>query len=103
MLPRDDSPGAALLLCWVCWDPDTEWRGAIQVISSRTGSNRAHHQMQHSEERDTDSPVKSTRRIRLPPFGRRHRIKLSVLVPVVFAADVIVAILAWFVVGLLIR
>ena len=61
--------------------------------------------MQHSAKRDADGtrPVKSTRRISVLLFGRMHQIKLSVLVPVVFAANVIVATVAWFVVGLLMR
>ena len=68
-------------------------------------SNRLHHQMQHSAKRDADGtrPVKSTRRISVPLFGRMRQIKLSVLVPVMFAANVIVATVAWFVVGLLMR
>jgi hypothetical protein len=59
--------------------------------------------MQHSANGDVDGtrPAKSTRRISVLLFG--HQVKLSVLLPVVFAANVIVATVAWFVVGLLMR
>jgi hypothetical protein len=83
-------------------------RHEIPVIRLRIDPNRLHHQMpvtsQHSG-RDADGtrPVKSTRRISVLLFGEMHQIKLSVLVPVVFAANVIVATVAWFVVGLLMR
>jgi hypothetical protein len=61
--------------------------------------------MQHSIKRDVDvtRSVKSTRRILVLLFGRMHQTKWSVLVPVVFAVNVIVATVAWFVVGLLMR
>jgi hypothetical protein len=55
--------------------------------------------------RDADAtrPVKSTRRISVLLFGRMREIKLSVLVPAVFAWNVVVATVAWFVVGLFMR
>jgi hypothetical protein len=81
----------------------------ITVIRLRIESNELRHQMsvapQHSARRDADGtrPVKSTRPISVPLFGKMRQIKLSVLLPVVFAVNVVVATVAWYIVGLLMR
>jgi hypothetical protein len=92
-------------------DPDGAARrpAKSQLIRLRIESNELHDQMsvapQHSRRRDADGtrPVRSTRPISVPLFGKMRQIKLSVLLPVVFAANVAVAAVAWYIVGLLMR
>jgi hypothetical protein len=56
----------------------------------------------HSVKRDADRvrPLKSWRQISLPLIGQ---LELTVLLPLVFTANVIVATIVWFVVGSLLR
>jgi hypothetical protein len=74
----------------------------------RIEANELRHQMsvapQHSARRDTDGTRSVSKRpISVPLFGKMRRIKLSALLPVVFAANVVVATVAWYIVGLLMR
>jgi hypothetical protein len=81
----------------------------ITVIRLRIESIGLHHQMtvapEHPAKRDADRtrPSKSWRQIRLPLRGELGKIELSVLLPLVFVGNVIVATIVWYVVGSLLR
>jgi hypothetical protein len=47
--------------------------------------------------------MRSIRSISVPLFGEMRQIPLSVLLPFVFAANVVVATVAWYIVGFLMR
>jgi hypothetical protein len=87
----------------------SEATSEIKVIRLRIQSNELRHQMsvapQHSAGRDADEtrPVRSIRSISVPLFGEMRQIPLSVLLPVVFAANVVIATVAWYIVGILMR
>jgi hypothetical protein len=59
----------------------------------------------HSAKRDADRvrPLKSWRQISPPLIGELGKLELSLLLPLVFTANVIVATIVWFVVGSLLR
>jgi hypothetical protein len=59
----------------------------------------------HSVKRDADQvrPLKSWRQISLPLMGGSGQLELTVLLPLMFTANVIVATIVWFVVGSLLR
>jgi hypothetical protein len=52
--------------------------------------------------RDADRPRPSTQ-IGLPQIGELDQLELTVLLPLVFTANVIVGTIVWFVVGLSVR
>jgi hypothetical protein len=62
-------------------------------------------EQRHSAKRDADRvrPLKSWRQIGLPLIGELSQLELTVLLPLVFTANVIVATIVWFVVGSLLR
>jgi hypothetical protein len=59
----------------------------------------------HSAKRDGDRvrPMKSWRQISPPLIGKLGQLELGILLPLVFTANVIVATIAWSVVGSLLR
>ena len=57
----------------------------------------------HSAKRGADRPFKSWHQISLPRIGELGQLELTVLLPLVFTANVVVATIVWFVVGSLLR
>jgi hypothetical protein len=93
-----------------------EWTGSRLRSAKRPANNhRAAHRTgctkqmsdapRNSVKRDADRvrPLKSWRQIRLSLIGELGQLELIVLLPLVFTANVIVATIAWFVVGWLLR
>jgi hypothetical protein len=56
----------------------------------------------NSAKRD-DKALKSWRQVSLPLVGELGQLEFGVLLPLLFAANVIVATIAWYVVGSLLR
>jgi hypothetical protein len=80
-------------------------RGPLGDQSNPNGLRKMAGARRHSVKRDTDRsrPLKSWHQINLPLIGELGRLELSLLLLLVFTANVIVATLAWFVVGSLLR
>jgi hypothetical protein len=103
VLPRNHSRGHSSVPYWAGWDPGRGGQVTSEITESderAAGNVRRATTFRHAER---SRLLKSWHQISLPLISELGRLELSLLLALVFTANVIVATIAWFVVGSLLR